>query len=200
VTKPGADGSEHLAGSLQGLRQGFLDIRPRTGKLYIHVADAVARRITAAESASPGGIHCVERRREYVVNDENEIRNLVDTWLAATKAGDSGTVLGLMTDDAVFLVAGQAPFGKSAFAGASEAQSAAPVEFDGRSETLEVKVLGDWAYAITKLRVTVTRVGSEPMVRAGHTLTVLRKEAGRWKIARDANLLVPVDAACEGAA
>jgi ketosteroid isomerase-like protein len=30
------------------------------------------------------------------------------------------------------------------------------------------------------------------MVRAGHTLTILRKEAGKWKIARDANLLAPV--------
>jgi hypothetical protein len=27
--------------------------------------------------------------------------------------------------------------------------------------------------------------------RSGHTLTVLRKEQGRWLLARDANLLAP---------
>ncbi|MDH5822073.1 SgcJ/EcaC family oxidoreductase [Luteimonas sp. RD2P54] len=128
------------------------------------------------------------------MNDEKEIRNLVDTWMTATKAGDSETVLGLMTDDVVFLVAGQEPFGKSAFAEASEAQSNASVEFDGESEVIEVKVQGDWAYAVTKLRVTATQLGKEPMVRSGHTLTILQKDAGKWKIARDANLLVPVSA------
>ena len=132
------------------------------------------------------------------MNDEKEIRNLVDTWMAATKAGDSETVLGLMTDDAVFLVSGQEPFGKAAFAEASEAQSDAPVEFDGKSEILEVKVLGDWAYTLTKLRVTATELGKEPVVRAGYTLTVLRRDAGKWKIARDANLLAPVSASGGG--
>jgi uncharacterized protein (TIGR02246 family) len=133
------------------------------------------------------------------VNDEKEIRNLVCTWMTATKAGDSETVLGLMTDDVVFLVSGQEPFGKSAFAEASEAQSNASVEFDGESEILEVKVLGDWAYTVTKLRVIATQLGKERMVRSGHTLTILRKDAGKWKIARDANLLVPVSASEGGA-
>jgi uncharacterized protein (TIGR02246 family) len=141
----------------------------------------------------------VRRHREYVVNDEKEIRNLVDTWMTATKAGDSKTVLGLMTDDVVFLVSGQEPFGKSAFAEASEAQSGASVEFDGKSEILEVKVLGDWAYTLTKLRVTATQLGKEPMIRSGHTLTILRKDVGKWKIARDANLLVPAGASEGGA-
>lgn len=133
------------------------------------------------------------------MDDEREIRNLVDTWMTATKAGDAKTVLGLMTDDVVFLVSGQAPFGKSAFAEASEAQSGAPVTFDGKSEILEIKVLGDWAYTLTKLRVSATQAGKKPMVRSGHTLTILRKDAGKWRIARDANLLVPVNASEGGA-
>ena len=128
------------------------------------------------------------------MNDENEIRDLVDTWMSATRAGDSNTVLGLMTDDVVFLVAGQEPFGKAAFAKASETQTHASVEFDGKSQILEINVLGDWAYAISKLKVVATQPGSESVVRAGHTLTVLRKETGKWRIARDANLLVPVNA------
>ncbi len=119
--------------------------------------------------------------------------------MTATKAGDSETVLGLMTDDVVFLVSGQEPFGKSAFAEASEAQSNASLEFDGESEILEIKVLGHWAYTLTKLRVAATQLGKEPVVRSGHTLTILRKDAGKWKIARDANLLVPVSASENGA-
>ncbi len=41
--------------------------------------------------------------------DEQEIRQLVVTWMAATKAGDIDTVLSLMAEDVVFLVPGQAP-------------------------------------------------------------------------------------------
>ena len=33
--------------------------------------------------------------------------------------------------------------------------------------------------------------GSPPTERSGHTLTILNKQAGRWVLARDANLLVP---------
>jgi len=37
-------------------------------------------------------------------NDEQEIRQLVSTWMAATKAGDVEKALSLMADDVVFLV------------------------------------------------------------------------------------------------
>jgi hypothetical protein len=30
------------------------------------------------------------------------------------------------------------------------------------------------------------------MKRAGHTLSVLRRTGGKWRLARDANLLTPV--------
>lgn len=42
-------------------------------------------------------------------SDEKEIRQLVSTWMTATKSGDVETVLSLMADDAIFLVTGQAP-------------------------------------------------------------------------------------------
>jgi ketosteroid isomerase-like protein len=39
----------------------------------------------------------------------------------------------------------------------------------------------------------VTPPGGDPQHRAGDTLTILRKEAdGRWRLARDANLLSEV--------
>jgi uncharacterized protein (TIGR02246 family) len=38
--------------------------------------------------------------------DELEIRRVVARWMTATKAGDIETVLTLMADDDVFLIAG----------------------------------------------------------------------------------------------
>jgi uncharacterized protein (TIGR02246 family) len=132
-------------------------------------------------------------RDPVIDRDEKEIRELVVTWMAASKAGDTQTVLNLMADDVVFLVAGQPPMiGKAAFAAAAKPQPghAAP-QFDGRSEIQEIKVDGKWAFMWTKLTVVATPPeGGQPMTRAGHTLSVLRKDHGKWLLARDANMLV----------
>ena len=130
-------------------------------------------------------------------SDEEQIRELVATWMTATKAGDVETVLNLMADDVVFLVPGRPPMDKSAFAEAARAQSgpSAP-EIEGTSEIQEVKVLGDWAFMWTRLSVVATPAGGAPPIeRAGHTLSILRKEGGKWLLARDANLLSPVQRA-----
>jgi uncharacterized protein (TIGR02246 family) len=127
-------------------------------------------------------------------DDETQIRTLVATWMSATKAGDVEKVLDLMTDDAVFLVPGRPPMRKVDFAAAARAQPSgdAPA-FDGRSEIQEIVVIGDWAFMWTWLAVTATPPDGSPAVeRAGHTLTILRKEKGRWQLARDANMLAPV--------
>jgi uncharacterized protein (TIGR02246 family) len=128
-----------------------------------------------------------------VHDDEQEIRQLVSTWMEASKAGDLDTVLSLMADDVVFLLPGQPPMRKADFAAASRAMAGkdAP-EFDGHSEIQEVRVLGDWAFMWARLTVVATPPGGAPMKRAGHTLTILRKQDGRWVLARDANLLAPV--------
>ena len=125
-------------------------------------------------------------------SDEQQIRDVVSTWMEATKRGDTDTVLGLMTDDATFLVAGHPPFGKAAFAAASDGNG--EVEFDGDSEILEITIAGDWAFMLAKLTVTTRTPDAADMVRTGHTLTVLTKRSGRWLLHRDANLLVPVEA------
>ncbi len=130
-----------------------------------------------------------------MTSDEQEIRQLVATWMAATKAGDIETVLSLMAEDVVFLLPGQSPMiGKSAYASAARAQSSqGPVQFDGTSEIQEIKVLGEWAFMWTKLSVVVTPLGGAPlMTRAGHTLSILKKQNGKWVLARDANMLSPV--------
>lgn len=128
-------------------------------------------------------------------NDEEEIRQLVATWMSATKSGDVKAVLELMADDVVFLVAGQpAMIGKSAFARAAKAQAShGPPQFAGTSDIEEIKVFGDWAFMRTKLTVTITPPGGAgPITRAGHTLSILKKQSGKWLLARDANLLSPV--------
>ena len=131
-----------------------------------------------------------------MTEDEKEIRQLVETWMTATKRGDLGTVLGLMAEDVVFLIPGQAPMiGKDAYAAAAGAQaSGAAPTFDGKSEIQELKVIGDWAFMWSRLTVKTTPANGGPTtVRAGHTLSICRKESGRWVLSRDANLLTRVD-------
>lgn len=124
--------------------------------------------------------------------DEKAIRALVAEWMAATLRGDVDTVLGLMTDDVVFLAAGQVPLGKRAFEAAARAMG--PLRMTGASRIEEVQVAGDWAFLRTRIAVEATPPGEEtPVRREGHALTVLRRDDGRWRIARDANLLMPVE-------
>jgi uncharacterized protein (TIGR02246 family) len=124
-----------------------------------------------------------------MTNDEREIRELVDRWMAASKAGDLPTVLSLMTEDVIFMVPGQEPFGKQAFATASEGMK--DVRIEGTSDIQEIRVMRDWAYLRNHLTMTATPPkGGKPIRRSGYTLTILRKEAdGKWRLARDANLM-----------
>jgi uncharacterized protein (TIGR02246 family) len=121
-------------------------------------------------------------------DDEKAIRQLIDTWITASQAGDLQTVLGLMADDVVFLVAGQKPFGKAEFAAASSAM--ADLRIEGHSEIREIEIAGPWAWCRTDLSIVITPPDGPTVRRAGPTLTILRKQpAGHWVIARDANLL-----------
>ena len=127
-------------------------------------------------------------------SDEEQIRALVSTWMAATKAGDVDKVLSLMSDDVVFLVPGQSVMRRAGFAAAARAQvgTDAP-KFDGTSEIQEIKILGDWAFMWTKLTVVVgPSGGAQPITHAGHTLSILKKENEKWVLARDANMLTTV--------
>jgi uncharacterized protein (TIGR02246 family) len=127
-----------------------------------------------------------------MTDDERAIRELVAKWMAASRAGDTETVLSLMTDDVVFMVAGREPFGKEAFAAA--AKDMKDVRIEGSSDIRELQVLGDWAYLRSYLQVTVTPPGGNSVRRSGYTLTILKKQPdGRWLLARDANLLTAVE-------
>ena len=73
-------------------------------------------------------------------NDEQAIRNLVDTWLAAASRGDVATMLNLLADDVLFIVPGKEPFGKKEFAAAN--QQMKDLKVDARIEILEIKSWG----------------------------------------------------------
>jgi uncharacterized protein (TIGR02246 family) len=125
------------------------------------------------------------------ISDEQAIRNLMESWMRSVASGDLATVLTLMSDDVVFLVAGQPPVqGKQAFASAFQALLPV-VRIDTTSDTQEIQVHGDIAWCWNHLNVTVTpRGGGQPSRRTGYTLSVLRREpAGNWVVIRDANLL-----------
>ena len=125
---------------------------------------------------------------QAMTDDERRIRELVDTWMEASRTGNTEAVLELMTDDVLFLVPGREPFGKDAFQATSEAMR--DVRMDGRAEVREIEVLDDWAWIRNHIDLTLTPPEGEPLRRSGYTLTILRKgDDGRWRLFRDANLV-----------
>ena len=99
-----------------------------------------------------------------------------------------------MADDVVFLNPGQAPFGRDGF---SANFSAAHQQLRIRciSELEEVVVVGEVAYTRSRDSLSVIPIaGGEAKQLAGHRITVWRKQPdGRWLLARDANVLSPVE-------
>jgi uncharacterized protein (TIGR02246 family) len=128
-----------------------------------------------------------------MTQDEQAIRALVSTWLEATSKGDLARVLELMADDVVFLGPGRPPMrGKDAFAAASRAIEGRN-RVEGRAETQEVRVFGDWAYHWVQLTMTMHPAdGGAPARLSGPALSILRKNPdGKWVIFRDANMIAP---------
>jgi uncharacterized protein (TIGR02246 family) len=126
-------------------------------------------------------------------NDDRAIRNLIETWV---KAGNNlNVILPLMDEDVVFLGAGRQPMrGRAAFAAASQGMQNENMRFEASSEIIELHVNGDWAYCWTQLNVTMMPEGRPPILRAGPTLTMLRRQTdGTWAIYRDANMLAVVN-------
>ena len=123
-------------------------------------------------------------------DDARQIRQLVDSWIAASKAHNLPALMGMMTDDVVFMTAGRAPFGKAEFA--ADVERMKSVAIDARAEVQEIEVFGPRAYIRNHVRVELTSPGQAPKRVSGYAMSVLRKEAdGRWRIARDANLVMP---------
>ncbi len=125
-------------------------------------------------------------------SDEQQIRELIAGWMAATQAKDIPRVLALMSEDVVFLTPGRPPMrGRQEFEAELKAMPAG-LRFEGQSTVEEIRVSGDFAWCWTRLSVTTSMPGSQAMRRSGNTLSVLQKQPdGRWLLIRDANLLMP---------
>ena len=126
-----------------------------------------------------------------MTSDEQAIRDLVALWHSATASGDVDTVLSLVAEDVVFLVAGRPPTrGRGSFeSGLRKLLSTHHVESTGVVQ--EIEISGDMAYCWTDLTVRIVREsGDNPATRTGSALSILRKQAGgAWVVVRDANML-----------
>ena len=122
-------------------------------------------------------------------SEQQAILDLMARWRDRSVAGDVDALLEMLADDVVFLTPGNAPFGKKEFeAGFRKFSAGATMELN--HDVREVHVAGDLAYAVSHLRVTTKpRNGGASVVTEGDILTVFRKSAGRWMLARDANLM-----------
>jgi uncharacterized protein (TIGR02246 family) len=125
-----------------------------------------------------------------MTDDVGQIRELVDSWIAASNAGDLPALTNMLTDDVVFMTPGRPPFGKAEFAADSERMKG--VAIDARPEVQEIEVFGPRAYIRNHIQAELTSPRQAPRRMSGCAMSVLRKEAdGRWRIARDANLVMP---------
>ena len=129
--------------------------------------------------------------------DEQAIREVIETWLRATTAGDLSCVLQLMDDDVVFLGAGRPPMrGKDAFAAATRSIDGR-ARIEGSADIQEVRVFGNLAYCWNQLTVRMSPFdGGSASERSGPVLSIFMKRAdGTWVLFRDANMLTPVGGA-----
>jgi uncharacterized protein (TIGR02246 family) len=123
-------------------------------------------------------------------DDERQIRKLIEAWIAASNARNLPALMDMMTDDVVFMTPGRAPFGKAEFA--ADSQRMKTVTIDARAEVQEIEVFGPRAYIRNHIQIELTSPGQALRRMSGYAMSILRKEAdGRWRIARDANLVVP---------
>jgi uncharacterized protein (TIGR02246 family) len=125
--------------------------------------------------------------------DEQAIRAVVAAWLEATRRGDTRTVMELMTHDALFLTPGHPPMDRTGFEAASRAMAASRMRIEPHSDIQGIHIEGALACVWSNMTVVVTPEGSgNSETRSGQVLTVFRKLDGRWRLYRDANLLVKV--------
>jgi uncharacterized protein (TIGR02246 family) len=115
------------------------------------------------------------------------------TWIDAVNAGDLARLLSLMADDVVFLNPGRSALGRDGFS-ANFSAAHEQVRIRCISELEEVVIVGEVAYTRSRDSLTVSpRAGGEESRLAGDRMTIYRKQPdGRWLLARDANVLSPV--------
>ena len=131
------------------------------------------------------------RTQDANLDDERQIRHVMDEWRRLTAEGAVDGLLALTADDAVFLTPGNQPITKKDFA-AGFRKVSAKARIESTQEVREIRVSGDIAYAWSHVSVVLTPKGSagDNWENSGHVLTVFhRSNSGKWLLARDANLM-----------
>jgi uncharacterized protein (TIGR02246 family) len=77
-----------------------------------------------------------------MTEDERAIRQVIATWMRASHSGDTATVLSLMTEDVVFMVPGQEPFGPEVFEATVNQFGTAGLQIQRRRRASDPRRLG----------------------------------------------------------
>jgi uncharacterized protein (TIGR02246 family) len=123
-------------------------------------------------------------------SDEQQIQRLMEEWHGRTAHGELDAILGLMTDDAVFLRCGLPPMSKTEFA-VGFREWAGRVRIESKFDVKDIHASGDVAYVWSYLSIVMTPTDTgRSTTREGHALSIFRKSpSGKWLLARDANLI-----------
>lgn len=122
-------------------------------------------------------------------DDEQQIRNLIESWMEASRAGNLETLMHLMTDDVIFLTAGNPPMTRSDFQSRSNTMQG-KVKIEGTPRINEITINGDLALCWLFLEIAITPQDGASVRRSGNILSAYRRGSdGKWRIWRDANLL-----------
>ena len=123
-----------------------------------------------------------------MTDDEQLIRDLIETWVVAVDAGDEAGAIADRTDDIVMF---DVPGPSAEARGAAEYRRTWPefLEYQRRSAvfelvSLEVTTGADVAFAHALLRCGPATAADDPERRLRLTLG-LRKEGGRWLVAHE---------------
>lgn len=127
--------------------------------------------------------------------ESHPIHKLMTTWHEASRNGDLPTILSLMADDVVFLIADHPPMTRQnfidSFSAIREQIQMQVVEW----HVDELEESGNLAYCRSYLHLAISpNAGGRPVERKGPILSIFRKKAdGNWVLARDANFLTTIE-------
>jgi uncharacterized protein (TIGR02246 family) len=122
------------------------------------------------------------------MNDEAAIRELFSAWQRASRAKEVDALLGLVTDDVVFLAPGQPPIRGKPAVRELFGRVFSSVEFEQNFVIEEIQVMGDWAFCWGVDSSVMRPLAGGAAVRArGMGLSVMKRSMGGWRFARGIN-------------
>jgi uncharacterized protein (TIGR02246 family) len=124
--------------------------------------------------------------------DIEAIRQLFGAWKDAVAAQDIARLLSMVTDDAVFFTQGRDAIRRGEMEDVYR-ESFSLYELEQDFEFLELRVVGDWAFAIGRESARLTPSGGDAPIRtSGMAISLLTKTTEGWKFARGVNNLARV--------